>query len=111
MNVRTDNALSETVPADPPSAWGPLRQPVFRTLWTAALVANVGLWMQSVGAAWLMTSLSSSPMAVASVQAATTGPMMLLALLAGALADIVDGRRLLLWTQGWLLAMLVALGV
>jgi MFS family permease len=67
--------------------------------------------MQSVGAAWLMTSLSSSPMAVASVQAATTGPMMLLALLAGALADIVDGRRLLLWTQGWLLAMLVALGV
>jgi len=105
------NAASTSVPADPPSAWDRLRQPVFRTLWTAALVANVGLWMQSVGAAWLMTSLTSSPMAVASVQAATTGPMMLLALLAGALADIVDGRRLLLWTQGWLLAMLVALGV
>jgi MFS family permease len=80
-------------------------------LWTAALVANVGLWMQSVGAAWLMTSLSSSPMAVASVQAAMTGPMVLLALFAGALADVVDGRRVLLWTQIWLLATLVALGV
>lgn len=115
MNDQTDSAFPETAPApapaDPPSAWDPLRRPVLRSLWTAALVANVGLWMQSIGAAWLMTSLSPSPMAVASVQAATTGPMVLLALLAGALADVVDGRRLLLWTQSWLLATLVALGV
>lgn len=78
---------------------GPLGFPVFRALWIATIVSNIGTWMHDVGAGWLMTSLSPSPLLVALVQAATTLPMFLLALPAGALADIVDRRRLLLAAQ------------
>jgi len=92
------------------SAWTPLSHPIFRALWIAAMVSNVGTWMQDVGAGWLMTSLSSSPLMVALVQAATSFPIMLLALPAGALADIVGRRRLLLLTQGWMLLAAAALG-
>lgn len=93
------------------SAWRPLRQPLFRALWTAAVVSNVGTWMQNVGAAWLMTSLTSSATMVALVQAATSFPVMLVALPAGALADIVDRRALLLVTQGWMLCAATLLGI
>lgn len=78
---------------------GPLGFPVFRALWIATIVSNVGTWMHDVGAGWLMTSLSPSPLLVALVQAATTLPMFLLALPAGALADIVDRRRMLMAAQ------------
>lgn len=88
--------MSMPVPAPPPS---PLSFPVFRALWIATIVSNVGTWMHDVGAGWLMTSLSPSPLMVALVQAATTLPMFLLALPAGALADIVDRRHLLLGAQ------------
>ena len=67
--------------------------------------------MQNVGAAWLMTDLSASPLMVALVQAATNLPMFFLALPAGALADIVDRRRLLLLAQGWMLLVAGALTV
>lgn len=77
----------------------PLASPVFRALWIATIVSNIGTWMHDVGAGWLMTSLSSDPLMVALVQAATTFPMFLLALPAGALADIVDRRWLLLGAQ------------
>jgi predicted NAD/FAD-binding protein len=79
-------------------------------------VSNIGTWMHDVGAGWLMTSLSPSPLMVALVQAATTLPIFLFALPAGALADVVDRRRLLLVGQGTmavlagLLALLVWLG-
>jgi MFS family permease len=66
--------------------------------------------MQNVGAAWLMTSLAPSPSMVALVQAATTLPIFLLALLAGALADVVDRRQLLLVTQSWMLFAAALLG-
>ena len=72
--------------------------------------SNIGTWMQNVGAAWLMTSLAPSPTMVALVQAATTVPVFLLALIAGALADVVDRRRLLLITQSWMLAAAALLG-
>jgi len=85
--------------------------PLFRALWIATIISNVGTWMQNVGAAWLMTSLASSPIMVALVQAATSLPVFLIGLPAGALADIVDRRRLLLWTQGWMLAAAAGLGV
>jgi len=85
------------------SAWAPLQIPLFRALWIATLVSNVGTWMHDIGAGWLMTSLSSSPVMVATVQAATTLPVFFLAVPAGALADIVDRRRYLLWVQGWML--------
>ena len=92
-----------------PSAWAPLAQPVFRALWLATIVSNLGTWMQNVGAAWLMTSLTTSPLMVTLVQTATSIPIFLLALPAGALADFVDRRRLLLITQFWMLAAAGAL--
>jgi MFS family permease len=92
------------------SAWRPLGHTLFRVLWIATVVSNLGTWMHNVGAAWLMTSLTPSPMMVALVQAATSVPVVLVGLPAGALADIVDRRLLLLWTQGWMLAAAAALG-
>jgi MFS family permease len=90
---------------------GPLSFPVFRALWIATIVSNIGTWMHDVGAGWLMTSLSPSPLLVALVQAATTLPMFVLALPAGALADIIDRRRMLLAAQvlGLLAATLLAI--
>ena len=92
------------------SPWSPLRHPTFRALWIATLASNVGTWLQSVGAAWLMTSLTPSSTMVALVQAATSLPMFLLSLPAGALADVLDRRRILLATQSWMLLSAAALG-
>src|SRR3989442_670828 len=83
----------------------PLRNTLFRSLGIASIVSNVGTWMQDVGAGWLMTSLSSSPSMVALVEAADSIPLMLLALPAGALADIIDRRRLLIAIQVYLLVV------
>ncbi len=98
-------ATSPSVPPPPsPSATpGPLHLPLFRALWIATIVSNVGTWMHDAGAGWLMTSLSEAPIMVALVQAATTLPMFLFALPGGALADIVDRRRLLIGAQLWAL--------
>jgi MFS family permease len=93
------------------TAWSPLRLPVFRMLWIATLASNVGTWMHDVGAGWLMTSLSPSALMVALVQTATTLPIFLLALPAGALADIVDRRRYLLVVQVWMAAVAGLLAV
>lgn len=87
----------------------PLHFATFRALWIATIVSNVGTWMHSVGAQWLMTSLSPSPLMVALVQATTTLPMFLLALPAGALADIIDRRKMLLAAQ--LLSGIAAAGL
>lgn len=92
-----------------PSPFVPLARPLFRWLWIASFGSNVGTWMQNVAAAWLMTELSASALMVALVQAATNLPMFILALPAGALADIVDRRRLLLAAQGWMLLVTAAL--
>src|SRR5258705_12252159 len=92
-------------------AWAPLSHPVFRALWIASLISNVGTWMQNVGAAWAMTSLSPSPLMVALVQSATSLPVFVVGLPAGAVADIVDRRRLLLVTQTWMLAVSALLAV
>src|SRR5206468_10706132 len=91
------------------SPWGPLRNTLFRNLWIASIVSNVGTWMHEVGAGWLMTSLSSSPSMVALVEAADSLPVMLLAMPAGALADIVDRRRLLIGVQTHFLFLVSAL--
>jgi MFS family permease len=88
-----------------------LHNALFRSLWIATLVSNIGSWMQDVGAGWLMTSLSPSPSMVALVEAADSFPVMLLALPAGALADIVDRRRLLIAIQVYLVVVAGALGV
>lgn len=93
------------------SAWTPLRQPIFRALWTANFVSNIGTWMQSTASAWLMTSLAPSTIMVALVTTATTLPLFLLAMPAGALADVLDRRRLLLFTQSWMLAAAALLSI
>jgi len=93
------------------SPWLPLSQPVFRALWTASLASNVGTWMHDASAAWLMTSLAPQPLMVSLMQTATSLPFFLLALPSGALADIVDRRRLLVVTQAWMLCAAATLGV
>jgi MFS family permease len=95
----------------PVSAWSPLRHRLFRWLWIATVASNVGTWLQNVGASWMMTSLTTSTTLVALVQAATSLPSFLLALPAGALADVLDRRRLLLVTQGWMTVAAAGLGV
>jgi len=104
-------AASSTSGFDDQAAWAPLRRPLFRALWIASLASSVGTWMQDVGSTWLMTELTSSPILIALVQAATTLPIFLLALVAGALADVVDRRRLLLITQTWMVLASAALGI
>lgn len=106
--------MSEQRAPDPNSAvspWAPLGRPLFRYLWIATVVSNIGSWMQDVGAGWLMTSLAPEPVMVALVQTATTLPFVLLVLPAGALADIIDRRRYLIGVQCWMLAVSATLGV
>src|SRR5580698_5081296 len=93
------------------SAWAPLGEPLFRSLWVAAVISYTGTWMQNVGSGWLMTQLTMSPFMVGLVQAATTLPVFLVILPAGALADMVDRRRFLLITQGWMVAAAALLGI
>ena len=70
--------------------------PAFVVIWTATVVSNVGGWMYSAASGWLMTSLNPDPLVVALVQTATTLPVFLFAIPAGALADIFDKRRFLI---------------
>lgn len=99
-----------TTPASAPvSAWAPFRNRVFLFIWLAVLVSNTGTWVRDVASGWLMTELSPSPLLVSMVQAATTLPVFLLSLPAGALADIVDRRRLLIGVQAGLLLVALTL--
>ena len=91
-------------PALPAAAFAPLADPVFRTLWVVWFTANVCMSMNDVAAAWLMTSLTTSPVMVALVQTAATLPVFLLGLPSGALADILDRRRYFVVTQFWVAA-------
>src|SRR5262250_253787 len=89
------------------SSLAPFRHPAFAVLWIATVVSNIGTWMQNAAASWLMTSLDPNPFVVSLVQVATSLPMFLFALPAGALADIVDRRRLLIVIQ---IAVVVLVG-
>src|SRR6267154_2080874 len=89
--------MSAEVDAAPAAAWSPLRVSVFRALFLAALVSNIGTWMHEVSAAWLMTSL-------------TTSPLFLFALPSGAIGDLVDKRKYLLFTQAWMTIVAGVLG-
>src|SRR5690349_25117097 len=94
---------------DAPSAWAPLRIAAYRSLWLALLASNIGTWMQTVGAQWLLVEQSGADTLVAIVQAASTLPIVLLALPSGALADTFDRRRLLLAVQVFLTAAAASL--
>jgi MFS family permease len=83
------------------SPFGPMKRPAFRMLWTVWMTANLCMWMNDVAAAWMMTSLTTTPIWVALVQTASTLPVFLLGLPSGALADILDRRRYFIVTQFW----------
>ncbi|UJP01215.1 MAG: MFS transporter [Nitrosomonas sp.] len=89
------------------SAFSPFKHRIFTVLWIATLVSNIGTWMFNVTSGWVMTELSPSPFMISMVQAATTLPVFLFALPAGALGDLFDRRKLLVWTQIFLAAVLL----
>lgn len=94
-----------------PGAFAPFGHRAFALLWTATLISNIGTWMHDVGAGWLMTTLNSSPAVVTLVQAATTLPVFLFALFAGALADRLDKRRMLITINAVLFAIIAILAL
>jgi MFS family permease len=91
------------------TAWMPLRHGSFRALWLASFSALTGSWISDSTSAWLMTSLSGSPLMVALVSSAITLPILLMALPAGAVADLFDRRMVLMATQVWVTAVALAL--
>jgi MFS family permease len=91
--------------AVPRSALAPLGFRPFREIWLASLVSNLGGLVQSVGAAWLMTSIAGSADMVALVQASVTLPIMIFSLASGAIADTLDRRRVMLAAQVMMLSV------
>lgn len=89
----------------PSSALSPFRSPIFRMVWIASLASNLGGLIQSVGAAWLMTSIAPSADMIALVQASTTLPVMIFSLAAGAVADNFNRRRVMLTAQSFMLVV------
>jgi MFS family permease len=106
-------AAAELAPVrgGPPSLWRPLRTPIFRNLLIADVMSDIGTFMQTVGAAWLMVSLGAGPMYVALTQTASALPFFVFALPAGAIGDIVDRRRLILYTEFWMVGVAIVLAV
>jgi MFS family permease len=100
MTAPTANDSPSTSPqgAQAP-AWGPFRHRIFAVVWLATVVSNVGGWMYNVASGWLMTSLNPDPFIVSMVQVANSLPMFLFAIPAGALVDIVDRRRFLIFGE------------
>src|ERR1700716_1743993 len=102
-------AMATSPTREVPGLWRPLRTPVFRQLLLADIVSDVGTFMQGVGAAWLMVSLGAGPMYVALTQTASALPFFLFALPAGALGDICDRRKLILFTEIWMASVAIVL--
>ncbi|MDQ2081685.1 MFS transporter [Xanthobacteraceae bacterium Astr-EGSB] len=97
--------------AETVGAFTPLRRRLFAMLWIATVVGNIGTFMRDVASAWLVTEISSSPAAVALVQAAGSLPIFLLAIPAGVLSDILDRRRFLICVQAALALVSTALAI
>lgn len=100
-----------TAAPKPVSTWAPLRSRVYRALWIAQLVSNLGTWMQMVGAQWVMVDEPNAAALVSFVQTATTLPVMILAIPSGVLADLLDRRRLLLGAQSTMALLAATLAV
>ena len=93
----------------PAGSLDPLRRPAFRSVWTALLGSQLVVWSHNVGAVTVVATLSDSPTLIALVQTATSLPAVALSLIAGATADMVDRRRLVLGAQAWMTAVTAAL--
>ena len=102
---------SKEQPTAGSSAWAPFHSGVFRAMWSAQFVSNIGGWMQTVGAQWLMLSLTTAAAPVALIQTASSLPVLLFAVPAGAVGDLVDRRPFLLVAQTFMLLAALALGV
>ena len=89
----------------------PFSYPIFRNVWMASMASNFGGLIQGVGAAWLMVSLGGTATQVALVQASATLPIMVLSLFAGAIADNLDRRRIMIGAQCFMLVVSVALSL
>jgi MFS family permease len=107
----TDTAEKNLGPSGSSSLWRPLRVSTFRNLLIADVVSDIGTFMQNVGAAWLMVSLGAGPMYVALTQTASSLPYFVLALPAGSAGDIVDRRKLILFTETWMMSVALLLVV
>ena len=101
----------EMKPTASPNLWRPLRVTVFRNLLIADVISDAGAFMQNVGAAWLMVSLGAGPIYVALTQTAASLPYFLLALPAGSAGDIVDRRKLILFTESWMMGVALILAI
>jgi MFS family permease len=95
----------------PSSALSPFQSPIFRAVWLASLASNLGGLIQSVGAAWLMTSIAPSADMIALVQASTTLPVMIFSLASGAVADNFNRRRVMLTAQSFMLIVSLVLAL
>lgn len=103
-----------TAPTDdtpPVSALSPFRFPVFRSIWFASVLSNLGGLIQTVGAAWMMTSIAKSADMVALVQTSVALPIVLLSVFAGAMADNLDRRKVMLGAQIYMLVVSTALTI
>lgn len=98
-----------TPDVQPASAWAPLRNRSFRWLWCGGAMVNLAIWMQTAGAAWIMTLLSTSPLMVSLVQTAIALPAFLFGLPGGVIADLIDRRKWLMLTQGIMLTAAASL--
>jgi MFS family permease len=110
-DLDTVHAMTADTAPMPSSTWAPLRLRVFRALWIATLISNIGTWMQTVGAQWLLVDEPGASTLVALVQTATLAPTLLFALPAGVLADAFDRRRMLLAVQAFQVIVATALAV
>src|SRR5580658_4466847 len=98
-------------PTASPNLWRPLQVTIFRNLLIADVISDAGAFMQNVGAAWLMVSLGAGPIYVALTQTAASLPYFLLALPAGSAGDIVDRRKLILFTESWMMGVALVLAI
>ncbi|HEX9082375.1 MAG TPA: MFS transporter [Holophagaceae bacterium] len=96
---------------DAKDPYAPLRNRLFLAIWIAAMASNVGTWIQSVGEKWLMGELTRSPLLMSLIETGSTLPMLVLSMPGGAIADIVDRRKLLLATQTWMLLVAGAMAL
>lgn len=103
--------MADMQPVESPVPTSPLAIPVFRRVWLASMASNFGGLIQSVGASWMMISLGAPPQMIALVAASVTLPIMLLALWAGAVADNLDRRKVMLAAQGFMLLVSLTLSI
>jgi Transmembrane secretion effector len=105
LSADLTTAAAPTAPA--PSRWGPFSRLAFTVIWTTSLVSNVGTAMFDTASGWLITSLDANPITVSLVQVAVSLPLFLFTLPSGALADVIDSRRLLIAAEVAILAVSV----